>query len=646
MLFTNLLRRLSLLAIAITLLAIAPRRANAQSACCLPNGSCQVLLEGDCQALAGAPQDDATCNFISCKPHIVLGVCGGEPSGDDVFDCPEADAGSLKLFDASNIQGIAGDGPGVPMGAIIPIRRIDPASSSGVNIYRSPEFGGYSFGTRSLADIGTDYALSPFFPALNKLPGSVFSFEIRTERIAYSNPADFAYYSVFGLPLMVNDGDDAFFGDQGDAHFHPFWLMRRPGLVSWTYRYTSNVAFEDSDPITHVWTSVPGRGEFVPLDMTSVFNADLVDSDNADTPVSFDGAGNSWLLDGHYGSDAGLPVDGFLSEFQLGGANGSLLSGANANALFDNGTLSSAAVIDLVANGQDDQFLSVEFLIAAAGNITASDVINITLQYADGTDQNVAIKRRPQNIWLDYRMLDDWQQVASPQPILAVGPSGDNSNGFARSTGSAIDVGAGENFYLFRAHTVAFDTKTLNAISIADYAGTGNVAIFAALGIKKAPLEIVTDALPVAAEGQAYSVLIDALGTPPFKNWSATGLPAGLMFDELTGEIFGTPATGAATGSPYQITIDVEDSINDFDTSYPPEAATAMLSLTVTTGSLPADVDDDGDVDLTDALLLSGVLVGNITDASDPVAFERSDINGDDARDGKDIAAFVAELGG
>ncbi len=637
--------RMSVAIFAIGIVAISSQRASAQSACCLPNGSCQVLLEDDCFAVAGAPQVDATCNFISCKPHIVLGVCGGEPIGGDVDACPNGDGASLKLFEASNVQGIAGDGPGVPVGGIIPIRRINPASSSGVNIYRQPEFGGYSYGTRSLADIGTDYATAPYFPALSKLPGSVFSYQIETERIGYSNPSDFAYYSVFGLPLMVFDEDSAFFGDQGDAHFHPFWLMRRPGLVSWTFRYTSNVAFEDSDPITHYWTSVPGRGEYVPLDMTGLFNADLVDSDNADTPVSFDGAGNSWLLDGQYGSDAGLPVDGFLNEFQLGGVDGALLAGANANALFDNGALSSAAVIDLVANGQDDQYLSVELLMAASGSITSADSLNITLQYADGTNQAVAIKRRPQNLWLDYRMLADWQQPAVRTPVLAVGQNGGAADGFARSTGSAVDAAAGENFYLFRAHTVASDSKTLNAISIADYTGNGNVAIFAALGIKKAALEIVTDSLPDAVEGQPYAVMIDALGTPPFKNWMASGLPAGLELT-FTGEIVGTPADGSASGSPYQITIDVEDSINDFDTSYPPESATTMLTLSVIADSSPADVDDDGDVDLTDAQLLSGVLVGNITEMANPVVFSRSDINGDAARDGKDIAAFLAELGG
>ena len=154
------------------------------------------------------------------------------------------------------------------------------------------------------------------------------------------------------------------------------------------------------------------------------------------------------------------------------------------------------------------------------------------------------------------------------------------------------------------------------------------------------------DTLPDAVEGQPYSVMIDALGTPPFKNWAVSPLPTGLIFDDVTGEIFGTPLAGTAAGSPYQITIDVEDSINDFDVNYPPESATKVLMLTITTGSSAADVDDDGDVDLVDAQLLSGVLVGNITEMANPVVFERSDINGDETRDGNDIAAFLAELGG
>jgi len=639
-------RRLTPFVIALICIALAMStpQAKAQMACCLPNGSCQELLETDCLRLAGAPQPVASCGLAACVVHIMASVCGGEPVGGDADECPDGDASSLKLFAGANLPNSFGDGVGMPEGWFIPIRRVNP-TGTGNNIYRQPEFGGVSFVTRSLIDLGTDYAAAPYFLSLSKLPGPVSSFEIRTERIAYSDPADFSYYNVFGLPLMVYDGDDAFFGDQGDAHFHPPWMMRRPGQATWTIRYTSNVAFEDSDPVTNFFTSVPGRGEFVPLDMTGLFNADLVDSDNADTPISFDGAGNSWLLDGHYGSDAGLPADGFLNEFQLGGVGGALLAGANVNALFDNGALSSAAVIDLVANGQDDQYLSVELLIAASGNFTSSDSLNITLQYADGTNQAVAIKRRSQNLWLDYRMLADWQQSSVRTPVLAVGQNGGAADGFARSNGSDVDAAAGESFYLFRATTVAIDTKTLNAISIADYTGNGNVAIFAALGIKRAPLEIVTDSLPDAVEGQPYAVMIDALGTPPFKNWMASGLPAGLELT-FTGEIVGTPAAGSASGSPYQVTIDVEDSINDFDANYPPELATTMLTLTVIADSSPADVDDDGDVDLTDAQLLSGVLVGSITELANPVVFSRSDINGDEARDGNDIAAFLAELGG
>jgi|GEM_PF-2443192 len=625
-------------------LATTAKRVNAQMACCMPNSSCQELLEEECLALAGAPQPVATCDLAACVIHIMASVCGGEPVGSDADECPGGDGSSLKLFAGGNLPNTFGDGIGLPEGWLVPIRRIN-LTGTGTNVFRRPELGGVSFVTRSLIDLGTDYAVPPWFPALSKLPGPVSSFEIRTERVEYSDPADFSYYSVFGEPLMVYDGDDAFFGDEGDAHFHPAFMMRRPGQKTITYRLTSNVAFEDSDPVTVFFTSIPGHSEIIPLNMSGLFNADLVDSDNTDTPVSFDGAGNSWLLDGQYGSDAGLPADGFLNEFQLGGPDGSLLAGANANALFDNGTLSSAGVIDLVANGQDDQYLSVELLIAASGSFTSSDSLDITLQYADATNQAVAIKRLAQNVWLDYRMLADWQQPAVRTPVMAVGQNGGAANGFARSTGTAVDAAAGENFYLFRATTPADDTKTLNSISIADYTGNGNVAVFAVLAVRKAPLEIVTDTLPDAIEGEPYAVMIDALGTPPFINWTASGLPAGLELS-FTGEIVGTPSAGSASGSPYQITIDVGDSINDFDANYPPESATKMLTLTVTAVSSPADVDDDGDVDLTDAQLLSGVLVGSITEMANPVVFSRSDINGDAARDGKDIAAFLAELGG
>src|SRR5262249_46805346 len=163
-------------------------------------------------------------------------------------------------------------------------------------------------------------------------------------------------------------------------------LLRRPGLVRWDMQFTSD-QWIGSDPYYYLFTSVPGRGTVVPINMTSIFNADVVDSDASDTPTPFDSAGNSWVLNGTYGATSGLPISGQLDGFQLGGPTGTGLAGAKKNCLLDNGTLSLAATLDLQATGQADQFLSLEFLIGGAGTFTTSDTMTVTITYVDATTQ-------------------------------------------------------------------------------------------------------------------------------------------------------------------------------------------------------------------------------------------------------------------
>src|SRR5262249_45779785 len=158
-------------------------------------------------------------------------------------------------------------------------------------------------------------------------------------------------------------------------------------------------------------------------------------------PIPFDAAGNSWVLNGNYGTARGLPTNGQLDVFQLGGPTATGLSGSNNNCLLDNGALSLAATLDLQATGQADNFLSIEFLVPGAGTFTTSDPINVTVTYTDASPAAIAI-RQGTSAWLPYRPIDNWQQNASPRPWTAVGRSGDRTLGFVRSTGSAIDVAA------------------------------------------------------------------------------------------------------------------------------------------------------------------------------------------------------------
>jgi hypothetical protein len=574
--------------------------------------------------------------IILCLPVLSLSAASFAQNPDHIVVGEHPPGGMpLKLFTSGTLVGASGHGPSAPPGAIFPVVRV-PLTS----LYSQPRYGGYSSSTTGYSDIGFDYAAAPYHLALSKLDPSPPDFVVRLKRLGYSRPADFAMYNPYGTPKMVEDGDEYQFGDAFDGgHVHPLMLMRRPGLVRWDMQFTSD-AWTASDPYFYYFTSVPGRAAIVPIDISSLFNADVVDSDPDDTPTSFDGGGHCWVLNGLYDTAAGLPADGQLAGFQLGGPEASGLLESNHNVLFDDGSLSLAATLDLAIAGQADNYLSIEFLLAGAGAFSSSDVINVTLTYADDSTKSVQIKQGSAS-YLSYRMIDDWQQTVEPRPWLAVGRSGDRTAGFARGTGSGIDTAAGESTYLFRATTQVDCARTLRRIFFGDYNGANRVGVFAVIAIKKAPLEIMTTAIPDAQEGESYSFTPSAEGTPPFKNWSATGLPAGLAIGPDTGVIVGIPEPGAAAGSPYEVQVSVEDSIHDYDSVFPVESDSESFVLIVRATLLAGDINGDGQVNHIDVDLFAAVLLGIEVN---PEYVVRSDLNGDGSSDGDDISAFVAAM--
>ena len=86
---------------------------------------------------------------------------------------------------------------------------------------------------------------------------------------------------------------------------------------------------------------------------------------------------------------------------------------------------------------------------------------------------------------------------------------------------------------------------------------------------------ITTAALPAAQDTISYGpVTLTMTGGTGTMTWSATGLPASMLFDTATGTISGTPDSGASAATPYSIDFTVTDANGV-------TSATATLSLTV-----------------------------------------------------------------
>ena len=101
-------------------------------------------------------------------------------------------------------------------------------------------------------------------------------------------------------------------------------------------------------------------------------------------------------------------------------------------------------------------------------------------------------------------------------------------------------------------------------------------------------LVIGTSSLADAVVGQAYSQAIQATGGLPPLSWSATGLPAGLTMDPVTGVIAGTPTdVKSASAQAGSAKAALAVSIRVQDSSATPVVAQQAFSLTVNPAATP-----------------------------------------------------------
>lgn len=386
--------------------------------------------------------------------------------------CPTAEPLRLFLLDDPMLGGPLILGSGIPL---------KPGTASILNpvsitaILARPENGGFVFssgvpGFHFVDAANACHAMTTAFTG-----GAPFV--VRLQRTFWPSAAQMGLVDEFGNFLLTADGSDVVFGNQTGAHFHPVWLMRRPGRYFGEFQVTSN-HFGTSMPFTLQVASSTCMGA-VSVDMTGVFNADVVDSGAGETLWPFDGNGHYWLLDGVYGTDRGLPANGRLDVFQLGGPGGAGLAGANRNVLLDDGSNSSAALINLQSTQQDGQYLSVEVLLGASGEFTSDHVLWARMQYTTGPEQLITIRRSPTAT--RFFPLHDWQIGAVSRPELSVGRRGDGTAGFVRSDGTGVDPGVvPPDSMFFQRVTFPVDrTRTLLNVGFLNYTGAGRVGIFA-----------------------------------------------------------------------------------------------------------------------------------------------------------------------
>ncbi len=424
------------------------------------------------------------CRVSAQHTDIFIGHSPPHPDPPGGVECPTLDPLKLFLADNAAVGGQIPPGGGDPAnpGAVIELNPVafssnlaDPARGGFVCARNDP---GFNF-------IGVD---NPCHGMSTAFTGGQF-FETFLERILLDDGVNFAMTQNV-TPILLENGTEWMFGDSNDGgHQHPFFLVHRPGQYLGEFRVSASIVFSPSDSFTLRFTTNPECFVARPVDMSGIFNADVVDSDLEDSPVAFDGADHYWLLNDLYGTDRGISVDGVLDVFQLGGPDGSGLIESNLNCLFDDGSHTSAAALDLNALGIGGSYLSAEFLVGATGDFTcvsgqACEKLVVRMGYDAGADQVVNFRRLALPASFDpiYVPLNDWHVPDNPPPLLAVGPSGRREGGgFVRSDGSGVDEVPDpvETFY-FQRVTFPLDTlRALQLIEVDDYTDAGNVGIFA-----------------------------------------------------------------------------------------------------------------------------------------------------------------------
>ncbi len=408
---------------------------------------------------------------------ITVGHSPADPNGTGT--CPSL--APMKLF-LLNDPAIGGE---IPAGYWLPPQ---PGAASTLArialnaILARPEFGGFVYVNTNPGVHFVD-ASTPCHAMTSAFTGGA-AFRTFLQRTYWPDGENLAIADSFGNLLLEEDGDNYAFGDENGAHFHPLWLTRRGGTFAGELRITSDV-FSASDDFSLVFVSSPSCVRPVALDLQSVFNVDVVDSDASDTPYAFDGAGRAWLLNGHLGTSRGLPQNGQLDVFQLGGPSGASLAGAANNCLIDDGVHSCAASVDFTAQGVLDAYESVELLLGAAGSFTSNDRLVVTLTYETGSPQSVNVRRAASSP--RYFPLEHWHVSAALPAHLSVGPSGSRAGGgFHCSNGAAIDVSQSpaDGYYLKRVTFPTDPTRRIRSISFADYSGAGRIGIFAVTAMR------------------------------------------------------------------------------------------------------------------------------------------------------------------
>lgn len=94
------------------------------------------------------------------------------------------------------------------------------------------------------------------------------------------------------------------------------------------------------------------------------------------------------------------------------------------------------------------------------------------------------------------------------------------------------------------------------------------------------PLTITTTELPVAYLSSPYNTIMKANGGKAMYNWSASGIPEGLMLNESTGDIGGIPLSEGT----YPVSITVEDSAG---TTAQVNLPLTVRTVNITTSELP-----------------------------------------------------------